>query len=256
VATVAADAIGKLGLTESLAALHTTWMALPRTHTNNDILLAIATTAATFAEKSTSRDRAMLADLLRQATTAADLRIVQQGDVGQAHLEGRTAPEAATPQARPAPEDGPLPAIDLGRVRVRLTTNAGTAILELDGDNYPRTVGSFLQHIDAGLHDDGVFHRVVPAFVVQGGCPRGDGWGDAGTSIACEYGDLRYDQEGIVGMAHAGKDTGGTQFFISHLPIPRLDGRYTAFGRVVDGMDVIDRIVRGDHFRLERMAAP
>jgi cyclophilin family peptidyl-prolyl cis-trans isomerase len=74
--------------------------------------------------------------------------------------------------------------------------------------------------------------------------------------VPCEYGNRRYDRDGIVGMAHAGKDTGGSQFFITHLPVPRLDGRYTAFGRVVQGMDTVDRIVRGDRFRIERLPPP
>jgi peptidyl-prolyl cis-trans isomerase B (cyclophilin B) len=126
-------------------------------------------------------------------------------------------------------------------------------ILELEGDDYPRTVGNFLRLVDAGFYRDTLFHRVVPAFVVQGGCPRGDGWGDAGETIPCEYGPLRYDRPGILGMAHAGKDTGGSQFFITHVPVPRLDGRYTAFGRVVGGMDVVEKIVRGDRFSIERL---
>jgi cyclophilin family peptidyl-prolyl cis-trans isomerase len=126
--------------------------------------------------------------------------------------------------------------------------------IDLDGDHYPRTVANFLQLVDSGFYDHGVFHRVVPAFVVQGGCPRGDGWGDAGKYLPCEYGDLRYDDAGVIGMAHAGKDTGGSQFFITHVPVPRLDGRYTAFGRVAgNGMTVVDQIVRGDWFRVERI---
>ena len=208
------------------------------------------------AENPQNRENDALAALLQEAAGNTDTRIAHLGRSGLAHLAGDPPPEPPAPQATALPDATlPHPEIDLGTVRVRLTTNAGTAILALDGDNYPRTVAAFLKHIDAGLHDDGVFHRVVPAFVVQGGCPRGDGWGDAGYSIPCEYGDLRYEREGIVGMAHAGKDTGGTQFFISHLPIPRLDGRYTAFGFVEEGMDVIDRIVRGDHFSLERVTS-
>jgi cyclophilin family peptidyl-prolyl cis-trans isomerase/HEAT repeat protein len=254
VATLAAEAIGERGLTSSIAALQHTWETRPRTHADNDVLLGIASAAATLAEQPHSRPSAGLEALLHSATQADDARIVQQARVGLARLAGEEEPTQPLPTARPAPAPpDQMPRIDLGVVRVRLTTRAGTAILALDGDMYPRTVGAFLQNIEAGLHDDGVFHRVVPAFVVQGGCPRGDGWGDAGTSIPCEVGDLRYDRAGVVGMAHAGKDTGGTQFFITHLPVPRLDGRYTAFGLVVEGMDVIDQIVRGDHFRLERI---
>ena len=77
--------------------------------------------------------------------------------------------------------------------------------------------------------------------MVQAGDPRGDGWGGPGYSIPCEYNDLFYER-GMVGMAHAGKDTGGSQFFITHTPQPHLNGRHTAFGKVVAGLDVIDRI--------------
>jgi cyclophilin family peptidyl-prolyl cis-trans isomerase/HEAT repeat protein len=256
VATLAAEAIGERGLSASLPALRRAWDTRPRTHADHDVLLGIADAAAMLAEQPQQRRAAGLEALLELAVQADDPRIVLLGRTGLASLAGAATPQEPAPHARVAPEPpAQLPQIDLGQVRVRLVTRAGTAILELDGDMYPRTVGAFLNNIDAGLHDDGVFHRVVPAFVVQGGCPRGDGWGDAGESIPCEVGDLRYDREGIVGMAHAGKDTGGSQFFITHLPVPRLDGRYTAFGRVVEGMDVIDQIVRGDRYRLERVDA-
>jgi cyclophilin family peptidyl-prolyl cis-trans isomerase len=182
---------------------------------------------------------------------------VHAATAGRAKLDGRDEPPATPPQARAeAARLDSLPTIDLGPVFVRLTTAHGEVRIELDGDRYPRTVANFLKLVDTGFYSRGVFHRVVPAFVVQGGCPRGDGWGDAGYSIPCEYGDLRYDDAGVVGMAHAGKDTGGSQFFITHVPVPRLDGRYTAFGRVRDGMAVVDQIVRGDWFRIERATPP
>ena len=97
-----------------------------------------------------------------------------------------------------------------------------------------------MEHI-SGL----TFHRVVPNFVIQGGCPRGDGWGLPGYTIRCEVNENRYDT-GTVGMAHAGKDTGGSQFFITHSPQFRLDGGYTAFGRVKEGQKVVDAIEEGD----------
>jgi cyclophilin family peptidyl-prolyl cis-trans isomerase len=89
------------------------------------------------------------------------------------------------------------------------------------------------------------FHRVVPNFVVQGGDPRGDGWGGPGYAIRSEFSTLSY-LTGSIGMASAGKDTEGSQFFITHSPQPHLDGRYTLFGRVVSGQDVVDRLLVDD----------
>lgn len=81
--------------------------------------------------------------------------------------------------------------------------------------------------------------------MTQDGCPRGDGWGSPGYQIRCEYNDLRYEA-GMVGMALTGKDTGGSQYFITHSAQPHLDGRYTIFGRVVEGLDVLPRILVGE----------
>jgi len=90
------------------------------------------------------------------------------------------------------------------------------------------------------------FHRVVSNFVIQGGDPHGDGWGTPGFAIRSEFSTLKYDENGIVGMASAGKDTEGSQFFITHSPTPHLDGRYTIFGKVVNGIDVVNSILVGD----------
>ena len=124
---------------------------------------------------------------------------------------------------------------------LHMKTNYGTIILELFPDKAPKTVANFLQYVQEGFYDGILFHRVVPNFVVQGGCPIGNGWGDPGYELRCEYNPLRYER-GSVGMAHAGKDTGGSQFFITHSVQPHLDGRYTIFGRVMEGMDVVDAI--------------
>jgi len=125
---------------------------------------------------------------------------------------------------------------------VELSTTKGRIVLELFPDKAPITVANFLSLVRDGFYDSIYFHRVVPGFVIQGGDPRGDGWGGPGYSIPCEYNDTFYDR-GIVGMAHAGKDTGGSQFFITQLPQPHLNGRYTAFGRVIKGMEVVDQIM-------------
>ena len=129
---------------------------------------------------------------------------------------------------------------------VRLETSKGNIILELFPNKAPVTVANFIFLVQNGFYDSVYFHRVVPGFVIQGGDPRGDGWGGPGYSIPCEYNDIFYDR-GVVGMADAGKDTGGSQFFITQLPQPHLNGRYTAFGKVIEGMDVVDQIMIFDH---------
>lgn len=258
VAATAAEAIGKLGLTECAPSLATAYAARTRSRSDADVRQCTVEAAGAMlllagrAGRAGRPDAALTALCLRAAADP-DPRIAHAAHVGLARARGAPEPDPAPPAVTHATPDS-LPPIDLGPVQVRLVTRHGDAILELDGDRFPRTVTSFLRCVDSGVHQDGVFHRVVPAFVVQGGDPRGDGWGDAGWSLPCEYGDLRYDAPGVVGMAHAGKDTGGSQFFITHLPVPRLDGRYTAFGRVVRGMEIVDRIVRGDRYRIERIA--
>jgi cyclophilin family peptidyl-prolyl cis-trans isomerase len=101
---------------------------------------------------------------------------------------------------------------------------------------------------ERGYFDGLVVHRVVPNFVIQDGDPTGTGSGGPGYTIRCEYNRLRYEA-GMVGMALSGKDTGGSQWFITHSPQPHLNGRYTIFARVVRGMDVVHRIVQGDRVR-------
>jgi len=126
-------------------------------------------------------------------------------------------------------------------IQVEFETTQGNFTLELYPVQAPVTVASFLSLIKKKYYNGLFFHRVVPGFVIQGGDPRGDGWGGPGYAIPCEYNLIHYTR-GVVGMAHAGKDTGGSQFFITHLPQPHLDGKYTAFGRVISGMDVVDKI--------------
>ena len=106
-------------------------------------------------------------------------------------------------------------------------------------------MASFVKLVRDGFYDGLIWHRVVSNFVIQGGDPRGDGWGGAGYTLRDEINTERYVR-GTVGMPKAGKDTGGGQIFITHVPTPHLDGNYTIFGRVVSGMDVVDRIEVGD----------
>lgn len=126
-----------------------------------------------------------------------------------------------------------------------ILTGRGQIEMELFYDVAPLTVLNFISLARTGFYDGLVFHRVVPDFVIQGGDPRGDGWGGPGYYIRDEYSDRPYVM-GTAGIATSGKDTGGSQFFITLSPQPHLNGRYTVFGQVVDGMDVVDQIVRGD----------
>lgn len=132
-------------------------------------------------------------------------------------------------------------------IRVKMETIRGDVIMDLYKDAAPFTVMSFLKlATQRGFYRGLSFHRVVPTFVVQGGDPRGDGWGGAGYSIRSEFSPLTYER-GTMGIASAGKDTEGSQFFITQSPQPHLDGRYTIFGKVVSGSDVVDKIQIDDH---------
>jgi cyclophilin family peptidyl-prolyl cis-trans isomerase/HEAT repeat protein len=124
-------------------------------------------------------------------------------------------------------------------------TKRGLITLELFADEAPLTVDNFVTLARKGFFNGLTFHRVVPNFVIQGGDPRADGEGGPGYQIRCEINQQPY-KRGTVGMALSGKDTGGSQFFITHAPQPHLDGGYTVFGQVVTGMEVVDQITRGD----------
>lgn len=125
--------------------------------------------------------------------------------------------------------------------RVQLETDKGTIVIELFEDHAPQTVGNFINLVEKGFYDDLVFHVVRPGLLSQTGCPQGDGDGDPGYQIPCETDreEIRHFFAGTVGMSNEGKDTGGSQFFISHQPNGNFDGSYTAFGRVIEGLDVV-----------------
>jgi cyclophilin family peptidyl-prolyl cis-trans isomerase/HEAT repeat protein len=135
------------------------------------------------------------------------------------------------------------------RPRLLLNTTAGELTLELWPEVAPGSVANLLQLARAGFFDDKAFHRVVANFVVQGGSPTGDAYGSLDYTIRSEFSDAHYDRAGLLGMASAGPDTEGTQFFITHSPTLHLDGRYTVFGQVVAGMDALHAIQVGDVVR-------
>ncbi|MBX2913302.1 MAG: peptidylprolyl isomerase [Cyclobacteriaceae bacterium] len=128
-------------------------------------------------------------------------------------------------------------------------TNKGTMKVEFFEKDAPNTVKNFTDLAEKGFYDGLTFHRVIPDFVVQGGCPEGTGTGGPGYHIDCELdGENQYHDRGVLSMAHAGRNTGGSQFFICHgrENTKHLDRKHTVFGKVVDGLDVIDLIREGD----------
>jgi cyclophilin family peptidyl-prolyl cis-trans isomerase/HEAT repeat protein len=129
--------------------------------------------------------------------------------------------------------------------QVKIITSKGDIFLELYVNQTPVSVANFLTLAEKDYFDGKIIHRVVPNFVVQDGCPRGDGWGGPDYAICSEFA-LNYYTEGSLGMASAGKDTESSQWFITHSPTPHLDGRYTNFGKVVKGMEVVYQLEVGD----------
>lgn len=126
-----------------------------------------------------------------------------------------------------------------------IETEKGNIVLELFEKEAPNTVDNFVKLINKGFYDGLKFHRVIDNFMVQGGCPTGTGTGGPGYTIKCEINPKKH-RTGTLSMAHAGKNTGGSQFFITHAPQPHLDGVHTVFGQVKEGMDVVNKIKQGD----------
>lgn len=126
---------------------------------------------------------------------------------------------------------------------VTIETNHGTITAELFADAAPKTAGNFIELAKKGFYDGVIFHRVIEGFMIQGGDPDGTGRGGPGYHIPCEFGDgLAHTEAGIFSMANAGPNTGGSQFFITLAPTPWLDGKHAIFGKVSDGMDVVEKI--------------
>lgn len=218
-----------------------------------------AALAAAWERASTARNWEVAQDILRamvavkapsrvraaeQAVSSGQLAMARAG-VAILRKQGRVI-EVPVP---------PLPAVDAAAAerwapstdepRVAIDTEVGTIVVRLLPRWAPRTVGNFSRLAREGAFDGLTLHRVVANFVVQGGDPRGDGWGGPGYTIRCENNPVSY-RTGTVGMALAGKDTGGSQWFITHAPQPHLYGTYSVFGQVEKGQRVVDRIVAGD----------
>ena len=131
--------------------------------------------------------------------------------------------------------------------RVTIETSRGTMKLELCPNHAPKTVNNFVFLAREGFYDGVVFHRVIPDFVIQGGDPTGTGRGGPGYRFEDECkGNPLIHERGAISMANAGPNTNGSQFFIAHSPQPHLNGKHTVFGKVVNGLDVVDAIQQGD----------
>lgn len=159
-----------------------------------------------------------------------------------AYLEGTTPPPPRTPDYN---RDTDWGAMDQGlndQKTAIIETSLGDIELKLLPNVAPATVANFIGLAKQNFFDGKVFHRVVPNFVAQGGCPRGDGYGSLDYTIRSEFSPLHYDRKGYLGMASAGAHTECTQFFITHSPTPHLDGRYTIFAKVQNGMDIVHQL--------------
>lgn len=130
-----------------------------------------------------------------------------------------------------------------------ILTEKGTMKVQFFEDDAPKTVANFVKLSKEGYYNGLTFHRVLPDFVIQGGCPDGTGAGGPGYKIDCELdGENQFHDKGVLSMAHAGRNTGGSQFFICHSRnnTAHLDRNHTCFGKVIEGLDIIDTISQGD----------
>jgi peptidyl-prolyl cis-trans isomerase B (cyclophilin B) len=134
-----------------------------------------------------------------------------------------------------------------------ITTNRGEIRIELHADKTPKTVANFEKLAGEGFYDGLTFHRVIDDFMVQGGCPKGTGTGGPGYTFGDEFHkELKHDAPGVLSMANSGPNSNGSQFFITHVPCPWLDGKHSVFGRVLgDGQKVVNSIRQGD--KIEKM---
>ncbi len=221
---------------------------------------AVRTAAAQAAKPHIESGQADPALLSEVAAALEDSQGFELVEARQALQDAMGLPRGAPWPPRPA---GGAPLLDRllslneaaradPRPRVRLDTDRGPLLVELHREAAPRHVESFLELAEAGFYDGLDIHRVVPNFVVQGLDPRGDGWGVGGRRMPDEFNTLAYDT-GVIGMPSAGEPhTGGCQIFFTHIPTPHLDGRYTAFGRIVEGESSIPRFEIGDRIRSVR----
>jgi HEAT repeat protein len=239
--------LGRLGDRESIPAImdsYRRWLARDNVDAAEAALTALGELEAEEAQV-----------LMREALNGNDrrLRTAARDALQQILSEAEAArlPSVAEIQldVRPierSPQQPPLVAQSSARQLI-LDTQRGRIVIDLYYELAPQMCESFARLAESGFFDGLDFHRVVPNFVIQGGDPLGSGWGDAGYLLRSEWSRLRFDR-GMVGIATNGKDTGSCQLFITHSPQPHLDARYTIFGKVVEGLEVMDAIEVEDSF--------
>jgi peptidyl-prolyl cis-trans isomerase B (cyclophilin B) len=128
-----------------------------------------------------------------------------------------------------------------------IVTNRGTIRIQLHDDKTPKTVANFVKLAQQGFYNGLKFHRVIPDFMIQGGCPQGTGTGGPGYQFEDEFhAELKHDGPGVLSMANAGPNTNGSQFFITHVATPWLNGKHSVFGKVIAGQDVVNKVRQGD----------
>ncbi len=251
VASVAVESLGKVatdGIIPDLAAIY----GERGSRVDGDRRLAVVEAVKALSAKLDAKAIASrgLPEFLARAHGDPDARVSAAAGAAAAALANRV--EIRLPaRGAPAGDRGVYPwggpSLPLGNRRIVVSTKRGDIEILLYGDDAPNAVRSILTLAGRGFYDGLSFHRIVPGFVIQGGCPRGDGWADAGYFLRNEV-NLFHFRRGAVGLADSGKDTAGSQFFIMHGEHPHLDGRYTIVGRVTSGMSVVDRIEEGDTF--------
>jgi cyclophilin family peptidyl-prolyl cis-trans isomerase len=190
------------------------------------------------------RDYAFMREALSKLTLPRDIEAYNELKSCMNFLEGKEyKPEKV---AYNHPIDFSILATVADSSFVAIKTSLGIIRVQLNKSIAPATVANFVSLINEKYYTGKVFHRVVPNFVIQTGCPRGDGYGSLDYTIRSELPQVYYDKEGFIGMASAGNHTESTQWFITHSPTPHLDGNYTIFGKVIEGMDVVHKIQVGD----------
>jgi cyclophilin family peptidyl-prolyl cis-trans isomerase/HEAT repeat protein len=236
----AADLLGDISPSDAIA--RALIQALPRALNDelNDAALSILDSLAK--QKSAAANEA-----IKTALASTDYLIRRRAvSLLEANGAGDFTDRIRTVQTRNTAADYQRALSRIGKsLRAVVTTTKGSFTMELLPSDAPLTVDNFVQLANRGYFRGITIHRVVPNFVIQDGDPRGDGNGGPGYQIRCEINEIPFDRA-AVGMALSGKDTGGSQWFVTHSPQPHLDGGYTVFGRVIAGMEVVDSIVRGD----------
>jgi peptidyl-prolyl cis-trans isomerase B (cyclophilin B) len=177
-------------------------------------------------------------DSRRMLQSAALAAVIMVG-AALAGCNNKTTTTSNEPKREEKKMAEPLP-------QVTIETTKGKIVLELAEDDAPNTVANFISLADKGYFDGLLFHRVLANFMIQGGDPKGTGTGGPGYVIADEFSPRLKHTRGVISMANAGPNTGGSQFFITHVATPHLDGKHAVFGKVTAGLEVVDAIRQGD----------